>query len=208
MHLSELRIQLLFPEDIDGQLQPSFLRCSVCSTHTEHTVHCSTTPCLGTGVQLQFWPFHVVISHRKNNNIHFSQTDNDSPRWDVDVSILPPCTRLLSVTRLHWRIGRHMQGNMKSPRAAASSRLFLPTYVCNIKCMNTCIYTKLVYTMKMPTPTGRSGIRWARLGRTLLLCTWPRVLTDQLKADCLRGMQTVHPLSPQEFKTRWIASVP
>ena len=57
-----------------------------------------------------------------------------------------------------------------------------------MECMNTCIYTKLVYTMKMPTPTGRSGIRWARLGRTLLLYTWPRVLTDQLKADCLRSM--------------------
>jgi hypothetical protein len=80
MHLSELRIQLLFPEDIDGQLQSSFLRCSVCSTHTEHTVHCSTTPCLGTGVRLQFWPFHVVISHRNRKTIFiFGQTDNDSP---------------------------------------------------------------------------------------------------------------------------------
>lgn len=62
MYLSELRSQLLFPEDIDGQLHAVSFSDAVFYTHrtqnthsTEHTVQCSTTPCLGTGVQLQFW---------------------------------------------------------------------------------------------------------------------------------------------------------
>lgn len=155
MHLSELRISLAavsrrYRWPAAALFSDAVFVLLGTHSHTQHIhrVHSTTkytTPCLGTGVQLQFChsTFHVVISHKKKKKAILSaQTDNRSRRCRVSFFFYR-CVLLTVVYPFPFRDSSAAycvgladackgQSNMKSPRAAASSRLFLPTYVCNM----------------------------------------------------------------------------